>query len=91
VIGGIAAWSRTRPLRALGRGHLSLGLWAGWAFCCGIVFNAAGGFFHAYYLVAMAPALAALAGIGVVGLWSFYTPGGAGALLLPAALIVTAL
>jgi 4-amino-4-deoxy-L-arabinose transferase-like glycosyltransferase len=32
VIGGIAAWSRTRPLRVLGRGHLSLALWAGWAF-----------------------------------------------------------
>ena len=91
LIGGIAAWSRTRPLRALGREHLSLALWAGWGLCYGIVFSAAGGFFHAYYLVAMAPALAALAGIGVVGLWSFYITGGAGALLLPTALIAGAL
>ena len=91
VIGGIAAWSRAHPLRALGREHLSLALWAGWAVCYGIVFSAAGGLFHAYYLVAMAPALAALAGIGVVGLWSFYPARGAGALLPPTALVATAL
>ena len=74
MIGGIAAWSRLRPLRPLGRGHLSLGLWAGWALCYGVVFSAAGGLFHAYYLVAMAPALCALAGIGMVSLWSLYLP-----------------
>jgi len=91
VIGGIAAWWSTRPLRALRREHLSLGLWAGWALCYGIVFSAAGGFFHAYYLVAMAPALAALAGIGSVGLWSLHTSGTIRWVLLPAALVATAL
>jgi 4-amino-4-deoxy-L-arabinose transferase-like glycosyltransferase len=55
------------------------------------VFSAAGGLFHAYYLVAMAPALCGLAGIGLVGLRSLYAAGGARSLLLPATVIATAL
>ena len=47
----------------------SLVLWSGWALTYGIVFSAAGGIFHAYYLSALAPPLAALAGIGCVLLW----------------------
>jgi 4-amino-4-deoxy-L-arabinose transferase-like glycosyltransferase len=90
LIGGIAAWSRTRPLWPA-REHLSLALWAGWTLCYDVVFSAAGGLFHAYYLVVMAPAISALAGIGVVVLCSFYTVGGIGSLVLPAALIATAL
>jgi 4-amino-4-deoxy-L-arabinose transferase-like glycosyltransferase len=90
IIGGIVAWARPRPFWP-GREHLSLGLWGGWALCYGIVFSAAGGLFHAYYLVMMAPALSALAGIGMVGLWSLYRAGGMGSLLFPAALVATAL
>jgi 4-amino-4-deoxy-L-arabinose transferase-like glycosyltransferase len=91
LIGGIAAWSSIRPGRPFAREQLSLGLWAGWALCYGVVFSAAGGLFHAYYLVAMAPALSALAGIGTVSLWSLYNAGGAGSLLFPATVIATAL
>ena len=91
LIGGIAAWPRASQPWPLGRDHLSLTLWAGWAFSYGIVFSAAGGLFHAYYLVAMAPALSALAGIGTVGLWSLYTQRGARSLLFPLTLVVTAL
>jgi 4-amino-4-deoxy-L-arabinose transferase-like glycosyltransferase len=91
LIGGIAAWARIRPFRPLAREHLSLSLWAGWALCYGIVFSAAGGLFHAYYLVAMAPALSALAGIGLAALWSPYLAGGAASLVLPATLIAAAL
>jgi 4-amino-4-deoxy-L-arabinose transferase-like glycosyltransferase len=91
IIGGIAAWLRRRPRWPLGRKHLSLGLWAGWALCYGIVFSAAGGLFHAYYLVVLAPALSALAGSGMVGLWSLYTAGGARSLALPIALVASAL
>jgi 4-amino-4-deoxy-L-arabinose transferase-like glycosyltransferase len=91
LLGGMTAWWRTRPYWPLGREHLSLGLWAGWTLCYGIVFSAAGGLFHAYYLVTMVPALAALAGIGTVALWSLYVAGGTKALLFPAALIVTGL
>jgi len=91
LIGGIAAWARIRPFRPLAREHLSLSLWAGRALCYGIVFSAAGGLFHAYYLVVMAPALSALAGIGLVALWSLDAAGGAASLVLPANLIAAAL
>jgi 4-amino-4-deoxy-L-arabinose transferase-like glycosyltransferase len=91
LIGGIAAWSSISPRRPFAREHLSLGLWAGWALCYGVVFSAAGGLFHAYYLVAMAPALSALAGIGMVSLWSLCATGDIKSLLFPATVIATAL
>lgn len=47
----------------------SLALWGIWALAYGIVFSVAGGIFHAYYLSALAPPLAALGGIGCVQLW----------------------
>ena len=47
----------------------SLALWGVWAITYGIVFSAAGGIFHIYYLSAMAPPFAALAAIGCVQLW----------------------
>jgi 4-amino-4-deoxy-L-arabinose transferase-like glycosyltransferase len=47
----------------------SLALWSVWALTYAIVFSGAGGIFHAYYLSALAPPLAALAGIGCVLLW----------------------
>ena len=46
-----------------------MALWSTWALTYGIVFSAAGGIFHAYYLAALAPPLAALAGIGCFELW----------------------
>jgi 4-amino-4-deoxy-L-arabinose transferase-like glycosyltransferase len=73
------AW--TLPLAVLGFGlalgfrrrrdetQASLALWGLWALTYGIVFSAAGGIFHAYYLATLAPPLAALAGIGSVLLW----------------------
>src|SRR5207248_5277609 len=70
--------------------RLDLLLWTGWALIYGIVFSAAGGLFHAYYLVLLAPALAALAGIGMAALWSLYRQGGTPALALPGALMASA-
>ena len=79
TLAGQFGW--TLPLAALGlvlalgtRRRLdhtmaSLALWSGWALAYGIVFSAAGGIFHAYYLSALAPPLAALAGIGCILLW----------------------
>jgi len=89
------AW--TLPLAVLGallgwrRRAAPIALWGTWALAYGIVFSAAGGLFHAYYLAVMAPALAALAGIGAAALWSFYRRAGMTALLLPAAVIATVL
>jgi 4-amino-4-deoxy-L-arabinose transferase-like glycosyltransferase len=57
LIGGFAAWRRYRG--SLGHERLMLLLWAG-GLIYGIMFSAAAGLFHAYYLAVMAPALCAL-------------------------------
>jgi 4-amino-4-deoxy-L-arabinose transferase-like glycosyltransferase len=54
---------RTDPLRG------SLIVWGGWLLVTGLVLSFASGIIHAYYTVALAPAIAALVGIGVVTLW----------------------
>jgi 4-amino-4-deoxy-L-arabinose transferase-like glycosyltransferase len=54
---------RTDALRA------SVIVWGGWLLLTGIVFSFASGIIHPYYTVALAPAIAALVGIGVVELW----------------------
>jgi 4-amino-4-deoxy-L-arabinose transferase-like glycosyltransferase len=64
LAGVIAAWRRRDPSQ-----HSDVMLWGLWALSYGIVFSAAGGIFHAYYLAVLAPPLAALAGIGIVLLW----------------------
>lgn len=60
VIGIVLGWRRRRSVIAL---------WALWAIAYGVVYSAAGGIFHAYYLSTLAPPLAALAGIGGFELW----------------------
>jgi 4-amino-4-deoxy-L-arabinose transferase-like glycosyltransferase len=44
-------------------------LWGGWLLVTGVVFSYMSGIIHPYYTVALAPAIAALAGIGAVVLW----------------------
>src|SRR5439155_507360 len=44
-------------------------MWGGWLLVTGAVFSLAKGIFHAYYNVALAPAIGALVGIGAVSLW----------------------
>ena len=87
LIGFAAALRQSGLRRPLAPESASLLLWFGWALTYGIVFSAAGGTFHAYYLVTMAPPLAALAAIGATRLWA---RGGRAALLLPASLAATA-
>ncbi|SDP52022.1 4-amino-4-deoxy-L-arabinose transferase [Klenkia soli] len=50
---------RTDPVRA------GLLVWGGWLLVTGLVFSLMAGTFHGYYTVALAPAIAALVGIGV--------------------------
>ena len=54
---------RTDLLRA------GLVVWGGWLLVTGLTFSFMAGIFHAYYTVALAPAIAALVGIGAVMLW----------------------
>jgi 4-amino-4-deoxy-L-arabinose transferase-like glycosyltransferase len=99
-------WSWLFPLVALGLVAAALGLrrrlplepraqalilWVGWLATYGVVFSMAEGIFHPYYLIMLAPPMAALAGIGLAALWSAYRKGGWQAWLLPVALVATAL
>ncbi|MWA06675.1 phospholipid carrier-dependent glycosyltransferase [Actinomadura sp. LD22] len=54
---------RTDPARA------ALLVWGGWLLLTGAVFSEMQGIFHEYYTVALAPAVAALTGIGAALLW----------------------
>ena len=55
--------ARTDRLRA------GLVLWGGWMVGTGLVFSFMQGIFHAYYTVALAPAIGAVVGMGSVLLW----------------------
>jgi 4-amino-4-deoxy-L-arabinose transferase-like glycosyltransferase len=88
ILGAVAlAWQR-RPRPQSDRQQQSLILWGMWLLTMGIFFSVAG-FFHQYYLTEMAPAIAALVGIGIVVMWQDYHRSGWRGWLLPLALIVT--
>jgi 4-amino-4-deoxy-L-arabinose transferase-like glycosyltransferase len=64
-------------------------LWSAWLLPAAAFFSVAG-YFHRYYLVMLAPPIAALAGIGLVALWRAWPRDGRHAWLLPVALVATA-
>ena len=64
-------------------------LWGGWLLFTGLIFSFMQGIFHAYYTVALAPAIAALVGIGVTTLWQQRNQ--VAMLVLSATVLVTAL
>ncbi|HWE70089.1 MAG TPA: glycosyltransferase family 39 protein, partial [Acidimicrobiales bacterium] len=61
-------WITLRSART-DRTRAALLLWGGWLVLTGLVFSFAAGIIHPYYTVALAPAIAALVGIGSVMLW----------------------
>ena len=90
----LAAVGIRRPWWPLDTRKRSVLLWGAWLLTAGGFFSVAG-FFHSYYLVTVAPPIAALAGIGLVALWQDYLQHRRvvdwRGWLLPAALLVTAL
>jgi len=97
-VGGQIAW--LLPLAAV---SLAVGLWrtrglarAGfalfgvWALVHVAVFSTQQGIFHPYYVSALAPAVAALAGMGLVAMWRFARESWAGTALLAATIAGTA-
>jgi 4-amino-4-deoxy-L-arabinose transferase-like glycosyltransferase len=81
-MGGGIAWLLPAALLALAAGlwltrraprtdpgRASLVLWGGWLLVTGAVFSFMDGIIHPYYMVALAPAIAALAGTGAAQLW----------------------
>jgi 4-amino-4-deoxy-L-arabinose transferase-like glycosyltransferase len=83
LAGGLWATWRDR-----GPAFVSLILWGGWLLVTAGVFSYMNGIIHAYYTVALAPALAAVIGIGAVALWR---KGFIGVAVLSGAVALTAL
>lgn len=65
---GLAVSSAPFRFPLTSRAHKAALLWGGWLVTC-LVFFSAAEFFHAYYMVMLAPALGALVGIGATRLW----------------------
>ena len=81
-IGGQVAWLlpaalvllvyglvRTARRPRTDRTRAALGVWGGWLHVTGLTFSFMAGIFHAYYTVALAPAIGAVVGIGAVLAW----------------------
>jgi 4-amino-4-deoxy-L-arabinose transferase-like glycosyltransferase len=59
----------TRRAPRTSRARAGFLLWGGWLVVTAAVFSLMQGIFHAYYTVALAPAIGALVGMGATGLW----------------------
>jgi 4-amino-4-deoxy-L-arabinose transferase-like glycosyltransferase len=55
--------------------HLGLILWGGWLFTGIIFFSMISGIFHSYYVVMLAPPLAAMVGAGFATIWELSSAG----------------
>jgi hypothetical protein len=83
---GVLLWQRRRkprtdPVRA------GVIMWTAWIVIYGLVYSA--GTIHSYYVVTLAPGIAALSGAGTVALWRAYRAGGRRAWALPVTLALT--
>jgi 4-amino-4-deoxy-L-arabinose transferase-like glycosyltransferase len=100
-LGGQIAWLLPAALLALVAGlvltaraprtdriRAGLAVWGGWLLVTGLTFSFMAGVFHSYYVVALAPAVAALVGIGVGLLWPRRGTV-SGALILAAGMLLT--
>ena len=65
-------------------------LWGGWLVTQVVVFSLMSGIVHSYYAVTLAPAVAALVGMGIVDLWAWRRRSSLGGLLLAACVMGTA-
>ena len=61
-------WVSRRAVRT-DRTRAAALLWGGWVLVTGLVFSYMSGIIHPYYMVALAPGIAALVGIGAMALW----------------------
>ncbi|EFH80775.1 glycosyltransferase family 39 protein [Ktedonobacter racemifer] len=89
LLGLVALAWQGRPRPREDRRMQSLLLWGMWLLPMGIIFSAVDPR-HEYYVTVMAPAIAALCGIGLVVMWRDYRGGGWRGWLLPLALLLTA-
>ena len=73
------AWVSRRAART-DRTRAAALLWGGWVLVTGLVFSYMNGIIHPYYMVALAPGIAALVGVGAMALWQPRPRPGPGAL-----------
>jgi 4-amino-4-deoxy-L-arabinose transferase-like glycosyltransferase len=85
---GVAVLKMKRPLFKDPKSRAVL-FWSVWFFSMAIYFSTSG-FFHRYYLVLIAPSIAALCGIAVVELRDSWRQKGFRSWVLPAAILATA-
>ena len=67
------AWISRRAVRTSRVRAFAL-LWGGWLVVTGLVFSYMQGIIHPYYMVALAPAIGALVGVGAMSLWQAGLP-----------------
>jgi 4-amino-4-deoxy-L-arabinose transferase-like glycosyltransferase len=82
------AWVSRRAVRT-DRTRAAALLWGGWVIVTGLVFSYMSGIIHPYYMVALAPGIGALVGIGATVLWN-QRLGLAGRVVVAATVLVTA-
>lgn len=88
VIGFIAAAIKEKLKAPFdSKRKLSLILWVMWLLPEFIYFSFSKNVTHTYYLTTMAPSIAALTGIGLSAMWTFYKEGGLKSWVLPIGLI----
>ena len=67
LMGAVLYFSRRTP--RTGRARASMILWGGWLLVTGAAISFGQGIIHEYYTVALAPAIGAIVGIGLVMVW----------------------
>jgi len=72
VLGAVGLWLRRRMART-DAPRAALIVWGSWLVVTGLTFSLMAGLFHEYYTVALAPAIAALVGIGAALVWEHRT------------------
>lgn len=87
--GGLMLWILRKTLRT-NRGRAAVIFWILWLLIHIVIFSMTSGVIHPYYVVVMAPAVAALVGISLPFLWGAYTRRKPYAWLLPLLVGVTA-
>lgn len=87
--GGLLLWILRKTPR-INRGRAAVIFWMLWLIIHIVIFSMTSGVIHPYYVVIMAPAVAALVGIGVPFLWGAYVRRKSYAWILPMLVGVTA-
>ena len=88
ISAGLVIWLLRRAPRR-NKERVGVLLWLGWLLIHIVIFSMTSGTIHPYYVVVMAPAVAALVGIGAPYIWQAYTRRTKVAWILPLSIALT--